>query len=41
MNTETTLGNEYTSLPQHIYMAIELSLSEWKHHSQEPGGSPR
>lgn len=30
MNTETTLGNEYTSLPQHIYMAIELSLSEWK-----------
>lgn len=30
MNTETTLGNEYISFPQHIYMAIELSLSEWK-----------
>jgi hypothetical protein len=30
MNTETTLGNEYTSFPQYLYMAIELSLSEWK-----------
>jgi transposase len=30
MKTETTHGNEYTSSPRYLYMAIELSLSEWK-----------
>jgi transposase len=30
MNTETTHGNEYTSFQAYLYMAIELSLSEWK-----------
>ena len=30
MKTETTHGIEYTSSPRYLYMAIELSLSEWK-----------
>jgi hypothetical protein len=30
MNTETTHGNEYTSFQPYLYMALELSLSNWK-----------
>lgn len=30
MKPDTTLGNEYTSFQPYLYMAIELSQSEWK-----------
>ena len=30
MNTETTRSDEYNSFQPHLYMALELSQSEWK-----------